>query len=310
MHPRLCCDNVFRVSETTEWRPARRELAEGVQLLKSCAGAEFKTRLKIVEALQATPKAKANQIAREANTRTSVVTALLGRWETHGIGSLTERGRPREFIKQNEELLRETLRLRSPKTMASVNQVVKDVFGIKNKLDPRTVRKYLGRIGYAVPRKGYRPEKLHPSWNEANIAKVANGDQKLRNKLAAILRACANPGLTLREAAADGQERLVAFSTLRADLKGINSKTTLENFVDSRTDGLILERRNLLPAFNEWADGFYKENGRVPKMQEAADHVLNSFGIVMDPKTAFSYLDDWMKVKNIPRREYNRINDD
>jgi len=79
------------------WRPNAEDLHAARALLQGIPKPWAKTRLAILMALSNHPEGTHRLIAREARTRTKVVTRFLEGWRASGVRALGQFGRPREL---------------------------------------------------------------------------------------------------------------------------------------------------------------------------------------------------------------------
>lgn len=281
------------------WRPTVRDISAAEEVLTSAS--KFPTRLKIVRALKEKRDASFSQLASAAGTRPVAVAAFLSRWQTRGLESVLEFGRPRDLNKSQLDYLREQLTSRKLRSLDEVREKVKTTFGLK--FDIRSIRAYCSRLGFDLPAKADRVvPKLHKSWNETNIAGAAGGDTQLKNRLAAIVRACLEPAIPLRRIA-DSFVPPVAESTLRADLKSLKPNTTPQRFVERRLRSSLIDRAHVRDAFYKWASAEYSMTGKAPTVRQAIKFLESEHSLKAKTKTVYKWLSQWRKKKAIPARK-------
>lgn len=284
------------------WRPAIRELAEAEQLLLENDPKRFETRLEIVRALQAARSHKLSVIAQKASTRSSVVREFLSRWRTHGVRSVVAFGHPRDLNESQLKHLSKELEAGRLRSIDVVRNYIAEKFGVSFGI--RSVRSYCEELGFDLPL-SVRTTKLHSSWSKADVEKAAGEDKTLKNRVTAILRACAEPSVPLREIARLDCSNAVPESTLRADLKALRPETTMDDFLRSRLRLPILDRFHLRQAFYDWAMNEYKSTGSPPSAREGLVFLKGKGIQEIAEKTVYSYLEDWKRHAKIESRQYN-----
>lgn len=291
------------MNENVNWHPSAKEIASAEQLLANVE--QFQTRLRIVQALKSNPDAPLKLVARAANTRTAVVEAFMERWRECGLGSVTEFGRPKDLSHDQQNKLRTQLMAGRLKSLDQVRKHIKQKFGLK--FDLRSIRSYCERFGFSLPATSNRRSvSLHESWSEANIAKLAGANKRLKDRLTAIIRACNKCDLPLRKIAEGDEQQWAPESTLRADLKAIKPNTTLEGFMSRRRRIPWLDRLNLRQVFYNWATERHASNGRSPSARDVVEFLKTEHRVKIAEKTAYSYLDEWKSEAKIGTRKYQR----
>lgn len=263
------------------WRPSVQEIAAAEKLLANTT--RFQTRLKILCALKKQPDAPLKVIAGAAETRTAVVKAFLNRWRTHGTQSVIAFGRLTHLNIAEQRKLKTKIACGRLKSLREVGTYIEAWFG--RKLDLRSIRSCCDQLGFNLPAKSERKATLHASWNNENIARLSGDNERLKERLSTIIRACNEPGVSLRDIA--GQ--LVPESTLRADLKAIKPNTTMEMFLKRRSRLPRLDRLNLRREFRNWVAEQSTMKGRPPSAREVVTF-LKKRGVNIATKTAYTYL--------------------
>jgi transposase len=287
------------------WRPNAEDLHAAKALLQGIPKLWAKTRLAILMALSNHPEGPHRLIAREARTRTKVVTRFLEGWRASGVRALGQFGRPRELSATILSELRAAIESGSLSSLDEAADWLADKKRAGVRFSRPTVRAYCRELGFDL-----RPRRRPP--------KEATGRRRSYRWTAeqsAELRTCAS-SLGLRATAlfkvGTGQKSIsevalecgIEARRLRIDLKYFTGGRLKEMIAHSRSLDILIEK-GVQNAFFMWCDNEFELVGKCPSGAAAQTFLESSpCEIRMPRRTVYTHLAKWRKTRGIPARKH------